>query len=177
MVRFGYGWTLTGQATMTVLRATARRVNLGIKLITCLAIGLATGSAPAGQVDLIWEPNTESDLAGYRVHYGTASRAYSVHIDVGYVTGYTVPDLMDGVVYYFAATAYDTSGNESGYSEEAVHAPDPCDMDFDGDVDGSDLAAFIAAYDAGLIEADLNLDIRVDGSDASVFARQFAASD
>jgi hypothetical protein len=152
-------------------------VNPGIGIITCLAIGIVGGSVPAAQVDLIWEPNTESDLAGYRIHYGTASRTYSVHIDVGSVTRYTVPDLMDGVVYYFAATAYDTSGNESGYSEEAAHAPDPCDMDFDGDVDGSDLAAFIAAYDGGLIEADLNLDIRVDGLDAAVFAQQFAAGD
>jgi hypothetical protein len=162
---------------MTSLSAKARRVNPGMGIITCLAIGLAAGSAPAAQVDLIWEPNTESDLSGYRIHYGTASRAYSVHIDVGHVTDYTVPDLLDGVVYYFAATAYDTLGNESGYSEEAVYAPDPCDMDFDGDVDGSDLAAFISAYDGGLIEADLNLDIRVDGLDAAVFARQFASGD
>ena len=79
---------------MTALRATARCVNPGITIITCLAIGIAAGIAPAAQVDLIWEPNTESDLAGYRIHYGTASRAYSVHIDVGQVTRYTVPDTL-----------------------------------------------------------------------------------
>ncbi len=89
---------------MTSRRSRARRVNPGIGIITCLAIGIVGGSVPAAQVDLIWEPNTESDLAGYRIHYGTASRTYSVHIDVGHVTRYTVPDLMDGVVYSIPAT-------------------------------------------------------------------------
>ena len=69
---------------------------------------------------LAWDPNTESDLAGYRVHYGTASGSYTVHTDVHNVTTYTVTGLTAGQTYYFAATAYDASGNESGYSNPVI---------------------------------------------------------
>ena len=77
---------------------------------------LAAAFAQAAQVTLAWDPNSEGDLAGYKVHYGTASGSYSVHIDVHNVTTYTVTGLSDGQTYYFAVTAYNTSGAESGYS-------------------------------------------------------------
>jgi chitinase len=83
---------------------------------------LITVWARAEQATLAWNANTEPDLAGYRLHYGTASNNYSVHIDVHNVTTYTVTELTAGQTYYFAATAYDTSGNESGYSNQVVHS-------------------------------------------------------
>jgi PKD repeat protein len=72
-------------------------------------------------VTLAWDPNTEDDLAGYKIHYGTASGEYSYIEDVGNITQYTLADLDDGVTYYLAATAYDHAGNESAYSVELVH--------------------------------------------------------
>ena len=78
--------------------------------------------ARAEQVTLAWEANSESDLAGYKIHYGTASNSYTVHIDVNNVTTYTVTGLTAGQTYYFAATAYDASGNESGYSNSVSYA-------------------------------------------------------
>jgi hypothetical protein len=82
--------------------------------------------ARAEQATLAWDANTESDLAGYKLHYGTASNSYSVHIDVNNVTTYTVAGLTAGQTYYFAATAYDASGNESGYSNSVSYAvPSP----------------------------------------------------
>ena len=78
--------------------------------------------ARAEQATLAWDANTESDLAGYKLHYGTASNSYSVHIDVNNVTTYTVAGLTAGQTYYFAATAYDASGNESGYSNSVSYA-------------------------------------------------------
>lgn len=77
-------------------------------------------SAWAAEVQLAWDPNSEPDLAGYRIHYGTASGSYSVHVDVGNVTAYTAPGLADQTRYYFVATAYDNAipSNESGYSNE-----------------------------------------------------------
>jgi hypothetical protein len=77
--------------------------------------------ARAEQVTLAWDANTESDLAGYKLHYGTAGNSYSVHIDVKNVTTYTVAGLTAGQTYYFAATAYDASGNESGYSNSVSY--------------------------------------------------------
>jgi len=37
---------------------------------------------------------------------------------VGNVTGYTAKNATNGVIYYVAVTAYDSLGNESGYSNE-----------------------------------------------------------
>ncbi len=79
----------------------------------------------ASDVSLTWDApimNVDgsplTDLKGYKVYYGTESNNYSENIDVGNVTNYTVSNLSDGTTYYFAVTAYDTSGNESDYSNE-----------------------------------------------------------
>jgi hypothetical protein len=74
-----------------------------------------------GTVTLAWDANTESDLAGYKIYFGTASGSYEWSIEVGNVTEYTLTGLVEGVAYYMAATAYDTDSNESAFSEELVH--------------------------------------------------------
>jgi len=66
-----------------------------------------------------WEPNTEPDIAGYRIYYGTAPGNYSTKIDVGNKTT-ALLNLKDQLGYYFAVTAYNSSGVESNYSAEAV---------------------------------------------------------
>jgi hypothetical protein len=76
------------------------------------------------EVMLAWDPNDEDDLAGYKIYYGTSSGNYSSSVDVGDTTEYTVAGLNDGVTYYFAATAYDTSDNESDYSVEVIYPGD-----------------------------------------------------
>lgn len=78
-------------------------------------------SAHAAQVSLAWDPNTESNLAGYKIYYGTSSRSYGDPICVINQTTCTIENLTEGQTYYFAATAYDTLGNESAYSEELVY--------------------------------------------------------
>jgi hypothetical protein len=65
-----------------------------------------------------WLPNSEPDLAGYKVYYGEASLSYSKIVQAGLSTECTISDLEDGHEYYFAVTAYDTAGNESPLSEE-----------------------------------------------------------
>lgn len=72
----------------------------------------------AASVIVSWDPNQESDLSGYRIYYGKASRQYDQMIDVGNVTSFKIDNLQVGVTYYFAVTAYDFSGNESDFSEE-----------------------------------------------------------
>jgi len=73
-----------------------------------------------------WLPNEETDLAGYKMHYGTTSGNYTETVDVGKpqtVDGRVqaqVDGLIEGTTYYFAATAYDTAGVESEFSEEVV---------------------------------------------------------
>lgn len=78
-----------------------------------------TTSLFGAQVKLSWNPNSESDLAGYKVYWGTASGSYSKSVDVDNETSYTtITGLSHEVEYFFAVTAYDLTGNESGYSNE-----------------------------------------------------------
>ncbi len=88
------------------------------RLIFLITIFLShTAVAFAGDAVLSWDPNTEPDLAGYKVYSGTASGIYGTPIDTGNLTTQTVTGLSSGT-YFFAVTAYDTSGNESGFSNE-----------------------------------------------------------
>ena len=91
------------------------------KLVIVITILAITGIARAATVQVTWNPNTEEDLAGYRLYYGAASGQYGEPVDVGNVTGHVMEITPEyGATYYFALTAYDTSGNESGYSDEAT---------------------------------------------------------
>lgn len=79
---------------------------------------------------LSWEaPATNADgtplddLSGYKVYYGKTSGVYGEIMDVSLTDTpnfpeYTLTALESGTRYYFAVTAYDTSGNESNFSEE-----------------------------------------------------------
>lgn len=82
-------------------------------------------SGSSGSAALSWTaPTTQTDgaplteLAGYRVHYGTASGAYTTVLDVGNVTSCVVAGLSPGT-YFFAVTAYNSSG-DSAYSDEGT---------------------------------------------------------
>lgn len=78
-------------------------------------------SLTATSLQVSWNANTESDLTGYRVHIGNTAGNYTSCTDVGKATSYRINNVTQGQTYYIALTAYDTSGNESGYSQE-VHA-------------------------------------------------------
>ena len=90
-----------------------------------LTTGGSTSPPPSGggSATVTWNANTESDLAGYRVYYGTSSRNYPNSISLGKVTSGTVSGLTVGTTYYFAVKAVDTSGNLSGYSAEVTKKP------------------------------------------------------
>ena len=72
---------------------------------------------------LAWNANGETDLAGYKVYYGTAPGTYGTPISLGNVTTYTLSGLIGGQTYYISITAYDTSNNESGHSNEVNGVP------------------------------------------------------
>lgn len=74
----------------------------------------------AGKLGLSWNANTESDLGGYKVYYGTASRTYSSTVNVGNIVSYQLEGLTEGRTYYLTLTAYDKAGNESGFSNEVA---------------------------------------------------------
>ena len=110
-----------------------------VSLILCV---LAFGRAQAADARLEWDANSEPDLAGYRLHYGTASGGYSMMLDVGFATSATVPNLTAGQTYFFVVTAYNTSGLESPASNEvnftALEGPNqPPAVAISGPVEGS----------------------------------------
>ncbi len=72
----------------------------------------------AAGITVRWNANTETDLAGYNVYYGTSSGTYSACINVGNVTSYQIANLTQGTTYYFIVTALDNAGNESTDSDE-----------------------------------------------------------
>src|SRR5262249_9224941 len=90
-------------------------------LITLLG-ALSSPGQSVQNVTLAWNPSPDS-VAGYKLYYGTASHNYTNVIDVGNVTVDMVPNLLAGVTYYFAVTAYDSSAMESGFSNEISFTP------------------------------------------------------
>jgi hypothetical protein len=81
---------------------------------------LGTDAVFAQSVAITWNSNTEPDIAGYKIYFGTAPRNYDHSIDVNRITEYAISALPDTGLYYFAVTAYDLTGNESSYSEEVT---------------------------------------------------------
>ena len=75
-------------------------------------------SATTNSATLSWDPNSEANLAGYHVYQGTTSGSYGLAVDAGNTTIYTAQNLQAGLTYYWATTAYDSSGNESPPSNE-----------------------------------------------------------
>ncbi|MFQ5605035.1 MAG: fibronectin type III domain-containing protein [bacterium] len=69
-------------------------------------------------VNLTWDANPDSDLIGYRIYYGTASKLYDEEIFVGKVTSHLIPNLLEGQKYFFSLTALDSAGNESAFADE-----------------------------------------------------------
>jgi len=96
------------------------------KLVMLAMIVLMMVAAPAIAKDagFSWIPNTEADLAGYKIHYGNTSGQYTEFVDCGMPdigtdgrVGFVLKDVPDGNTFY-VATAYDVGGNESDFSNE-----------------------------------------------------------
>ena len=95
------------------------------------------------EITLAWDYNDQVPITGYYVYHGFESGNYSAKIDAGSEPQYTLVGLDDLQSYYIAVTAYNEFG-ESDFSEEIIYASYACeaDIDFDGDIDGSDLVLY-----------------------------------
>jgi len=89
----------------------------------------------AADITLRWDANTETDLAGYKLYYksdtpgapydgtGADQGPSPIDIQLGSLSDpnnpeFTITGLDAGHIYFLVLTAYDTSENESGYSNE-----------------------------------------------------------
>jgi hypothetical protein len=110
--------------------------------------------AQAGYGTLTWDANTESDLAGYRVYYGTTARTGTTPpagyafgpVEVGKVTTFNTPNLNGGTKYYFSIAAYDNSGNVSSFSSEVTKTILAGDINNDKSVNIFDFNEFIGSF-------------------------------
>ena len=101
----------------------SRKLSRNLVFFSVLLVALLISVwARAEQVTLAWDANTEADLAGYKVHYGTASGSYTTSVDVHKVTTAIVTGLAAGQTYYFVVTAYNAANNESGYSNQVSYS-------------------------------------------------------
>jgi len=108
---------------------------LFLGLMSILPLLLSAAPLFAGEIALSWDPPTTNtddsvltDLAGYKIYHGSNPRAtedYTAFVDVGLIlpsadgsVHFTLTGLSDGV-HYVALTAYNSSGYESDYSNEA----------------------------------------------------------
>jgi len=123
------GDNFTGAPSSSPLRHNFFLVLILATFALCL---LSPATSHSAQVTLAWDPNKETDLAGYKIYYGTSSGTYDVSWDVGNWTTCTIAGLEEGKTYYFAATAYDIYDNESDLSAEVSHSVVNSDTDGDG---------------------------------------------
>jgi fibronectin type 3 domain-containing protein len=84
-------------------------------------VTLQLNAPTTSSATLTWNANTESDLAGYKVYRrATSTGSYGAPIatiPAGTVS-YQATGLAAGTTYYFVVTAYDSTGNESPFSNE-----------------------------------------------------------
>ena len=114
------------------------------RLILILFISaILVPGAHSVEITLAWDYNDQVPITGYYVYHGLESGNYSAKIDAGSEPQYTLVGLDDLQSYYIAVTAYNEFG-ESDFSEEIIYASLACDadIDFDGDIDGSDLVLY-----------------------------------
>ncbi len=95
-----------------------RKISLWLLIFPTALILFIPQISTAATVRLSWQPNTELDLQGYNVYFGTQPRSYGPPIPVGNVNLYEIQGLVEGETYYFAVSALDNAGNESGFSSE-----------------------------------------------------------
>ena len=105
--------------TITALSGRVRRATL-IALLGGIFFALTPlHSLAAGTVTLAWDPSPGTNvIANYKIYYGAASTTYTNVVAAGTNLTVSIPNLVVGTTYYFAATAVDTFGLESDYSTE-----------------------------------------------------------
>jgi len=160
-----------------------------IYIITFLALfifAIGADIALAGSATISWNANTESDLAGYKIYYGTASRTgtdpktcglcgYSTSLNVGNVRTYTFSSLTNGQTYYFSVTAYDTSNNESSFSSQvSKFISISADLNANGRINAQDFSILMSFWGSTTRPAaDVNQDGYVNAQDLSIMMSQW----
>ncbi len=111
-----------------------RRLCVGLLVVACWLFGQSVNAMTASGVQtpegpkvvLMWDSNTEPDISGYRMYRSETQGTGYVVVSGGQLiphTGdgtesWTDETVQYGKTYYWVVTALNTSGLESGYSNE-----------------------------------------------------------
>jgi RHS repeat-associated protein len=135
----------TGQITTDYLwlpdRPLAKIDQLASQTPPAAPTGL-TAVAGDREISLSWTANTEPDVIGYRVYYGTSPGSHPNMLDIGNVTTATITGLTNGVAEYMVVTAYNSIG-ESDESAEVSAIPNLNPAGQPGYTPGTDAGYFV----------------------------------
>ena len=93
----------------------------GLILCSALMLFVQLPVRASQSITLTWNPSTTTNVAGYKIYAGAASHSYNTTNVTGTATNTTISGLVQGKTYYFAATTYDSDGDESVYSDEIAY--------------------------------------------------------
>jgi hypothetical protein len=74
---------------------------------------VAATQAAAAQLTLAWDANTEPNIAGYVIEWGTSAAPFANTTTVGNVTTWTLGTAVAGTTYSFRVMAFNTAGEFS----------------------------------------------------------------
>jgi hypothetical protein len=110
------------QRANNILRRVFKITGLTTFLGGFLILAAFSPTVQAGQsITLSWNRSTDPIIAGYNVYYGRASGTCTNELFAGTATNAIISGLIPGVTYYFAATAYSSSGLESPLSGRVLY--------------------------------------------------------
>ncbi|MBT0664284.1 fibronectin type III domain-containing protein, partial [Geobacter pelophilus] len=115
-------------------------------LAAILSMSMSSISS-ASSVLVKWAPNTESDLAGYKVYYAAGSGTFDgvTPIDVQNQTSATISGLDPTKSYSFAVKAYNKQGLESGFSDVVALAElSPPTVDITSPLDANKVSGIVS---------------------------------
>ncbi len=135
--------TIEKEAPIMVRRLSQYRFNIiccTFSFILSTLIFFPQSAIYAADVTLAWTANTEGDVDGYYIYYktGASGAPYNgtgadqgnspIKIILAELADsenpeFTIQGLSDTETSFFVATAYDTEGYESGYSDEVSYRP------------------------------------------------------
>jgi hypothetical protein len=121
-ITFSPQTTGTASATLTITS------NAQSPTTTEALTGTGT-AAPTHTVNLSWNASTSSGVSGYNIYravYTTSCGSFSkINPTLASTTAYADSSVIDGTSYCYAATAVDSSNQESGYSNIASNVQIP----------------------------------------------------
>ena len=135
-----------------------RRRFLTLFLFVSLLVFGSAFDASAASIKLAWDASPDPLVTGYRLYYGSSSGMYTFVVDAGNRTDYTVTGLDAGLTYYFTATAYTGTGDESTFSNETSYTlPGGTPSTTSGSSAGGGCFIATAAFGSGLAPEVLTL--------------------